>query len=292
MQDTVSDSSTGGKKRGRKPKARVGIDLEKTARAMKRAGLLPASEPAVPSPDVTPAPFLLPPPAPERKIAVLGSAASSVGLAPFDDPTWEIWACSPANKALPRVDVWFELHNPEVKKREGLTEWLDWLKEQPLVYMQKPYEGYKGVREYPLVPIIKKWGPYWWTSQLTYMLALALEQNPSAIGIWGVDMAANSEYNQQRLACQYFIQHILRNTDIKLAVPPEADITEPAPMYGYCESSRRWRKYAARKLELQGRISNIQAEVTKKAEEAKHLVGALDDMEYHLAHWANTMDFE
>ncbi len=231
-------------------------------------------------------------PKPNRKIAVLGSAVSSVRLAPFDDPTWEIWACSPANKSLPRCDVWFELHNPEVKIREGLTEWLDWLKKQPIVYMQKAYTDYKGSRELPLQELLKNWGPFWWTSQLAYMLAMAIEQKPSVIGIYGVDMAANSEYNQQRLGCQYFIQHIVRNTDIELVVPPESDILEAAPLYGYCESSRQWRKYAARKNELAARIANLNHETDQKLAEKSHLVGAMDDMEYQMAHWANRPDFQ
>ena len=75
---------------------------------------------------------------PKKKIAILGSAVSSVGLAPFKDPDWEIWGCSPANRDLPRCDVWFELHNVEIKDREGLTEWMDWLKTKPKVYMQQP----------------------------------------------------------------------------------------------------------------------------------------------------------
>lgn len=228
---------------------------------------------------------------PTRKIAVCGSAASSIGLAPYDDPTWEIWACSPSNKGAPRVDIWFELHNPTVKEREGLTEWMNWLKEQPVVYMQKAYPGYKGVREYPLTPMIQKWGPFWWTSQLSFMLALAIEQKPKAIGLYGVDMAANSEYNQQRLACQYFIQHIVRDSPIELVVPPESDLLQPAPLYGYCESSSRWRKYYARIAELQHRIAVKRAEAERATKEADHLNGAKDDMEYHIAHWANTMDF-
>ncbi len=227
----------------------------------------------------------------KRKIAVLGSAVSSVRLAPFDDPTWEIWACSPANKSLPRCDVWFELHNPEVKLREGLTEWMDWLKLQPIVYMQQAYPGYLGARELPLQELIKRWGPFWWTSQLAYMLALAIEQKPAVIGIYGVDMAANSEYNQQRLACQYFIQYIVRETDIELVVPPESDIMEAAPLYGFCESSRQFRKYMARKSELTSRIANCEAEVNQKSAEKAHLMGALDDMEYQMAHWANRADF-
>ena len=76
-----------------------------------------------------------------RKIAVLGSAISSVHFAPVHDPEWEIWACSPANKGIVRCDVWFELHNLEIKKREGLTEWLEYLKLQPLVYMQTAVPG-------------------------------------------------------------------------------------------------------------------------------------------------------
>ncbi len=225
-----------------------------------------------------------------RKIAVLGSAASSVGLAPIFDPTWEVWACSPANKGIARCDVWFELHNPEVKVREGLTEWLDYLRKQPVVYMQTTLPDFPGSREYPLAAMIEKWGPFWWTSQIAYMLALAIEQKPEAIGLYGVDMAANTEYNQQRLACQYFVQHIV-NSEIKLIVPPESDLLEPAPLYGYCESSRHWRKLYARKLELQHRINNLRAEADAKTKEATHLIGALDDHEYHVAHWTNRRDF-
>ncbi len=240
-----------------------------------------------------PQPEPLPEAAPTgRKIAVLGSASSSVSLAPFGDPEWEIWGCSPANKGLPRVDVWFELHNPILKIREGLSEWLDWLKKQPIVYMQKAYPDFPGSREFPLEPMLNKWGPFWWTSQLAFMIALAIEQKPSHIGLFGVDMAANSEYNQQRLGCQYFIQHIVRDSPIELVVPPESDILEAAPLYGYCESSRGWRKYNARKLELANRIADCERIVSQKAAEKAHLVGAIDDMEYQLAHWANRTDFQ
>ena len=224
------------------------------------------------------------------KIAILGSAVSSVSLAPIHDHNWEIWACSPANKGLPRCDVWFELHNTLVKEREGLSEWLAYLKAQPKVYMQSVLPDYPGSIEYPLKEMIEKWGPFWWTSQIAYMLALAIEQKPEAIGLYGVDMAANSEYNQQRLACQFFIREILKS-DIKLIVPPESDILEPAPLYGYCESSRQWRKYYARNLELTHRINTLKAEAEAKEKEAAHLIGAKDDLEYQMAHWANRRDF-
>ena len=228
---------------------------------------------------------------PTRKIALLGSAISSVSLAPFHEPGWEVWACSPANRGIPRADLWFELHNIEVKKREGLTEYLEWLGKQPFkCFMQAVSPEFPNSVEYPLKAVITKYGPFWWTSQLSFMIALAIEQKPKAIGLYGVDMAANSEYNQQRLACQFFLREAL-NAGIGLVVPPESDLLEPAPLYGYCESSRQWRKYRARELELRGRIANLEAEANAKNAERAHLLGALDDMAYHQAHWANRRDF-
>ncbi len=225
---------------------------------------------------------------PKRKIAILGSAISSVGFAPFDDPGWEIWGCSPANRRMPRCDVWFELHNVELKHREGLTEWMEWLKTQPKVYMQQASPEYPGSIEYPLKEMLEKHGRYWWTSQIAYMLALAIEQKPAVIGLYGVDMAALSEYNQQRPACQFFIEKATQ-AGITIVVPPESDLLEPPPLYGYCESSRQWRKYYARMEELKARVADIDAH--SKEAEKRHLVGAIDDLQYQMAHWANRTDF-
>jgi hypothetical protein len=244
-----------------------------------------------PPAEATPEPEKTETPEVGRKIALLGSAISSVGLAPFYDKSWEIWGCSPANKNLPRVDVWFELHNVELKKREGLTEWMEWLAKQPIVYMQKgPSPEFPLARAYPLREMVLKYGAYLWTSQIAYMLAAAIEQKPESIGIYGVDMAANSEYNQQRLACQMFIQ-IAKQNGIDVIVPPESDLLEPPPLYGFCESSRHYRKLIARSQELHERINNCRNAKNKNDAEEKHLVGALDDLEYQLAHWGNRSDF-
>src|SRR3990167_7020844 len=46
-------------------------------------------------------------------IAILGTAPSSMELAPFNDPAWALWACSPGAMAIcaqKRSDVWFEPH--------------------------------------------------------------------------------------------------------------------------------------------------------------------------------------
>ena len=74
------------------------------------------------------------------KVALIGTAPSSRMLAPFADQSWKIWACSPGNmNALPRVDVWFEIHMnllwPEHKSYG--EPYIEWLKKQPFpIYMQ------------------------------------------------------------------------------------------------------------------------------------------------------------
>ena len=52
-------------------------------------------------------------PAGYNKIAIIGTAGSSMTLAPFKDESWAIWACSPGaypHCAQNRSDVWFEPH--------------------------------------------------------------------------------------------------------------------------------------------------------------------------------------
>ena len=62
------------------------------------------------NPEVTGAPFAV-----TTGIAILGSHPATVQLAPFADPGWRIYSCSPHNvekRTLPRVDQWFEVHEP------------------------------------------------------------------------------------------------------------------------------------------------------------------------------------
>ena len=70
------------------------------------------------------------------KIAILGSAPSSLSLAPFGDETWKIWGCSPGVYPFcPRADAWFELHRwepgvvgkPETQKPWFSPEYVLWM---------------------------------------------------------------------------------------------------------------------------------------------------------------------
>jgi hypothetical protein len=223
------------------------------------------------------------------KIALLGSAPSSRMLAPFNDPSWEIWSCSPANMDLPRSDAFFEIHGPDTVLREPQYVDMGYIKycqTHPRIYMQELRPEFPGAVKYPMEEMSKRFGDYFWTSSLAYMLALAIDKKPEVIGLWGVDMQASDEWAHQRPGCHYFIQEALR-AGIQVYVPMESDILEPPPPYGYRESSRMWWKVNTRWKELHGKHQQTTSEINqlnaKLAQLKRHqitLEGAMEDAQY------------
>lgn len=220
------------------------------------------------------------------KIALIGSAPSSVGLAPYADPDWTIWACSPA--AAPhvrRVDAWFELHpftgadiTPDyVAFMAGLGK--------PVYVIEPVPQLPKGV-VYPKDEMIKGYGPYFFTSSLSWMLALAIQQNPEEIGLWGVDMSATEEYGYQRAGCHYFIM-LAQSKGIKITVPAQSDLLQPPAPYGYVMGSPMYQKLTTRRAELRAREQAAAAAYENSRNEWHFLKGAIDDLDYVINTWVD-----
>ena len=81
-----------------------------------------------------------------KGIAVVGSHPATALTAPFGDPSWVVWACSPDNtpfgltkgaRQLPRVDVWFELHSP-LEHHSRPYGYLQYVAKLPKVVMRDP----------------------------------------------------------------------------------------------------------------------------------------------------------
>lgn len=218
------------------------------------------------------------------RIAICGSAPSSISKAPFEDPTWEIWGCSPgAAPQVRRVNVWFEIHR---WNQDWLTpDYRNFLARVPRVYMIEPVAELAQSMAYPKAEMLEKYGPYFFTSTPAWMLALAIEQNPKEIGIWGIDLAAHGEYAEQKPGCMYFIE-IARAKGIKITVPNESDLLRPPPLYGFCEVDPMMQKLLARQAELTTRINNNAAQSDHLVREGMFLKGALDDCNYMLQTWA------
>lgn len=238
------------------------------------------------TPVITPpvAPIAEPPP---LKIALIGTAPSSRMLAPFNDASWDIWACSPGNmNTLPRVNIWFELHGnllwPECISYGA--PYIEWLKKLPIpVYMQDQ-SFVPNALTFPKGDMVKEFGKDFFTSSFAWMMAFAIFKGAKEIALYGIDMASRDEYILQRPGF-YFFRQEARRRGIKVIAPNESDIMQSPGLYGYSEVTPFGRKILARKLELKQRLDGMRAEQQKLQHSITYLDGALEDLDYIEAIW-------
>src|SRR5512139_1124341 len=224
-----------------------------------------------------------------HKIAILGAAPSSDKLCPFGDIGWEVWACSPGNYTAPRVDAWFEIHSLDRKWVAGNEPYVSALQEHPRVYVAVPDKRLPNAILYPLKEMKEFYGnrrflDSFLQSQVSFMLAFAIMQKPKQIGVWGVDMAAESEYAYQRPGCHYFFDQAAQR-GIEIVAPPQSDILEPLPLYGYKEQDPSYWRQKARKKELKAAIAHCDAVIQQAQAEKFAKTGALKDIEYTMQTW-------
>ena len=219
------------------------------------------------------------------KVALIGTAPSSRMLAPFDDPSWKIWACSPGNmNALPRVDAWFEIHGnmmwPE-NKHYG-EPYLAWLRQQTFpIYMQSK-QWIPSAIPLPMRELVDEFGPYFFTSSFAWMMALAMKQGAKKIALYGIDMASRDEYILQRPGAYFFFNEA-KKRGIEMSAPHESDIMMPPALYGFSEMTLMGRKLLARKKEVTDRLTALRQQRDQAAQQVTYLEGALEDNDYTIS---------
>lgn len=237
----------------------------------------------------------------DLKIALCGSAPSSSRSAPYGDPSWSIWGCSPGLYGVAtRVDMWFETHLWEPGQAWFSPEYVQWLKALPgrgvtlftgapdpesPVYQPSPVEGGKVL---PWKELLAEFDPsqFFCTSSLFWMMALAITLKPSKIGLWGIDMAATEEYEMQR-AGLHFLTYEARRRGIEVGVPMESDLFTPRFRYGIDEWTHGYRKMRTRRFELEQRLAQAEAQQKESERSAYFMKGALDDSKYMSDTWTD-----
>jgi hypothetical protein len=218
------------------------------------------------------------------QIAVCGSAPSSRMLVPFNDPNWEVWACSPQNYDYPRVDAWFEVHSLDRKDVPENRPYYDKLRAHPRVYVSAPDRRLPDAMVIDEKPLIAKYGPYFFTSSLSWMMAKAIEAKPERIGIWGVDMSASDEYGYQRAGMHYFMQKA-EEAGIPIILPAQSDLAMAPPLYGWKEHWPMYWKLRESEKELESRINKAHKDIRRITEEQLVLRGAREYLEYVKNTW-------
>ena len=156
-------------------------------------------------------------------------------------------------KLIPRWDAWFELHDTAYLGKTARVEdpqeperHVNWLRAQAgdkPIYMLKRWADIPASVAYPIDAMTERFGRYF-TSTVGYMLALAIarivdaRQDPKVaepgewIGLYGIDLASDTEYLYQRPNAEYFIG-LARGLGIEVSVPETAAVTHAAGLYGF-----------------------------------------------------------
>lgn len=216
------------------------------------------------------------------KVALIGTAPSSRMMAPFADPSWQIWGCSPGNMGiLPRVNAWFEVHGNLLwpKNQHYGEPYLNWLKQQTFpIYMQNQ-ELVPNAISLPKTELVKEFGPYFFTSSFSWMMAMAMLKGAKEVALYGIDMASRDEYILQRPGAYFFFMEAQKR-GVKMTAPHESDIMQPPGLYGFSEVTQYGRKVLARKDELDQRVRDLKAQRDNAAHQVTYLEGALEDLDY------------
>lgn len=184
--------------------------------------------------------------APDRlirpKVAVVGFTAHR-SMA-FDlDESWEVWGINELHRHHPpqAFTRWFEVHDVKDfhpvagdKNRPGDMDHLRTLSQFPIpVYMQDHYADMPSSVRFPKEAIEEGLprGDYQ-TSSISWEVALAILWGAEEIAIYGVDMANDTEYAEQRPCLEYWMG-IAEGRGIKVTVPKESDLTMAWGQYGW-----------------------------------------------------------
>ncbi len=196
---------------------------------------------------------------PKRKIAIIGTAPQWQ-LAPFDDPTWEIWGIYGVACAGKRLDRLYEIHKdyqvrPLIEKMYPDGKYWDVARSMGKNYIsQVAFPETPEATPYDFEAKIKKYGPYF-ASSASWLIADAIDEGADEIGIWGVNMSSDGEYAHQKPSCCYLLGYA-KAKGITITIPSSSELLSITHQYGYQDPPQFIQGMEQRKAEIQAELNS------------------------------------
>ncbi len=170
-----------------------------------------------------------------KKIAIVCGSPDSEHLAPFADESWDIWVLGNRldrhkGRRITRV---FEIHDDLSEHGDALA-YAQFLVAQklPLVVGEAFPLQAAHVQVFPFAQARELFGSEYLTSSTAYMMALALLEGATEIGVYGSSMAVDdTEYFWQRPCLEAWIG-FAKGRGVKVTVPEVSPIGKCAYVEG------------------------------------------------------------
>ena len=234
------------------------------------------------------------------KVAILGFTDTRLE-APFGNPEWEIWGLNELYRYhdVRQFSRWFDIHDRKlIEEDKGAPpQWpphVEALKKFPIsVYMQRRWDDIPNSVPYPKEEMEAAYpdGDYQ-TSSISWMIALAILEGFKEIGVYGVDMAQETEWAEQRPACEYWIG-LARGMGIKVFIPRTSDLLKSIGQYGWGDGDIVRAKFRERLGWIGEQEDQYKKELASLDNRRAQLIallnqfaGAKQDTTYWLRSWA------
>ncbi len=172
-----------------------------------------------------------------KTVCIVGMAPATAELFVHEPPALETWGLNQGHalftsEANARFTRWFQVHPYEemVARQNPELKHLEWLRSAKIpIYMEEVHPEVPTSIRYPYEAITAMLGGTYLTSAPAFMLALAIHEGFELIKIYGMDMATETEYQDQR-PCFEFLLGFAIALGIKVWLPPGCPLLK-GPLY-------------------------------------------------------------
>jgi len=155
-------------------------------------------------------------------LLAMGPTAYQIPKPDMLPPNSEVWSINTMYRTYPLISRLFIMHDVRTEVMLNDSCLFEELNKQDIkVYTSGDYPGLKNNVVYPIAEIVKEFGVAFFLNSVTYMLAMAVYEQPKYIHFFGIDMRPDSgfEWHQEEKGAVEFWVGVGIGRGIKFSIP-------------------------------------------------------------------------
>lgn len=242
------------------------------------------------------------------RFAIVGFCSPHRELCPYDDEDLTIAGLNRGYVFMPKYHVWFEMHGPNIYRWPARRpeHHIEWLQAFPgPIYMHVADPDIPNSIAYPLAEVAAELGvgcerimedgsrqsltehPYF-TSSISYQIALAIYEGYEQIELYGVDLNTGGEYAWQKPGVEWLLG-VAMARGIRVVVPDNCALLK-GPLYGRGFLTKRGDVVTQHQYEV--RLAEIREKTQKTFVNYQQALGARAMCQEFLAEMRPGLDHE